>query len=61
MKKFLLKKLNKVEREDGCLVEISKSVVALDNLVNDVVINRAWQLLERISEFQPKRFWVITN
>jgi hypothetical protein len=40
MERFNLKKLSKVEGKEECRVEISKRLAALENLVDDVVINR---------------------
>jgi hypothetical protein len=52
MEGFNLKKLNSKEQYR---VEISNRFTALDILDAEVEINRAWETIERISEFQPKR------
>jgi hypothetical protein len=51
-----LKKLNEVQGKEQYRVEISKRFVALENLVAEVDINRAWEIIrERISKCQPKK------
>jgi hypothetical protein len=55
MERFNLKKLNEVEGNKQCFVEISNRFVALETLDTEVDINRVWELLERISKFLPKR------
>jgi hypothetical protein len=42
MKRFNLKKINKVESKEQYCVEISNSFAALENLDAEVDINRAW-------------------
>jgi hypothetical protein len=55
MERFNLKKLGKVEGKEQYRVEISNRFAALENLNDDVDINRAWENIERISKFQPKQ------
>jgi ATP adenylyltransferase/5',5'''-P-1,P-4-tetraphosphate phosphorylase II len=55
MERLNLKKLNKVEVTEQHHIEISNSFAALENLDTEVDINRAWELLQRISTFLPKR------
>jgi hypothetical protein len=54
MERFNLKKLNQVEGKELYQVEISNRFATLENLDNDVEINRAWETV-RLSKFQPKR------
>jgi hypothetical protein len=54
MVSFILKQLNKVEDKKQYQVEISNRFAALENLDDDVDINRAWETV-RVSKFQPKR------
>jgi hypothetical protein len=58
MEGYNLKKLNEVEGKEQHWVEISDRFAALENLDDDVGINRAW---ETISIFRPKRVYVIMN
>jgi hypothetical protein len=55
MERFNLRKLYKVEGKEKYHVEVSYRFSALVDLDSDVDINSSWKLLERISEFQPKR------
>jgi hypothetical protein len=55
MERFNLKKLNEVEGKEQYRVEISNRFAALENSDTEVDINTAWELLERISKFLPKR------
>jgi Tfp pilus assembly protein PilO len=49
MERFDLKKLNDVEVKEQYQLKISNRFAALENLGDgDVVINRAWKILERI-------------
>jgi hypothetical protein len=54
MERFNLKKLNEIEGKEQYHVEISNRFAVLENLDNEVDINRAWKNI-RISKFQPKR------
>jgi hypothetical protein len=54
MERFRLKKLNEAEGKEQYRVEISNRFASLENVDAKVDINRAWELLERISKFQPK-------
>jgi hypothetical protein len=54
MERFNLKKLNNVEGKEQYRVEISNRFAVLENLDNDVDINRAWETIKRISQLQPK-------
>jgi hypothetical protein len=54
MKRFHLKKLNKIEGKQQYQVEISNRFTALENLDNDVDINRVWDTIREISTFRPK-------
>jgi hypothetical protein len=54
MERFSCKKLNKVEVKEQYHAEISNSFTALENLDDEVVVNKAWDSI-RISKFLPKR------
>jgi hypothetical protein len=43
MERFKLKKLNEVEGKELYHVEISNRMASLENLVDEVDINRAWE------------------
>ncbi|PNF13602.1 hypothetical protein B7P43_G17919 [Cryptotermes secundus] len=45
MERFNLKKLNEVEGEEQYCVEISNKFAALENLVTEVDVNRAWKTI----------------
>jgi hypothetical protein len=45
MERLTLKKLNETEGKEQYLVEISSRCAALENLHNDVDINRAWETI----------------
>jgi hypothetical protein len=45
MERFNLKKLNKVEGKEQYHVEISKRFAALENLDNEVDVNKAWETI----------------
>jgi hypothetical protein len=49
------KKLNVVEDKEQYQVECSNRFAALENLYDDVDINRVRKLLENMSKFQPRR------
>jgi hypothetical protein len=51
MERFSSKKLNEVEAREQYCVEMSNRFTAVENLDAQVVINRAWKLLERMSTF----------
>jgi hypothetical protein len=55
VERFNFKKLNEVNGREQYWVQVSNRFAALENLGDDVDINRACELLERISKFQPKR------
>jgi hypothetical protein len=61
MKRFNLKKLNEVKGKEQYIVEVSNWCSALEVLVVDVDTIVLGKLLERISAFQPKRVYVVTN
>jgi hypothetical protein len=48
MERFNLKIFDEVEGKEQYQVEISNRFAALGNLDDEVDINRAWELLERI-------------
>jgi hypothetical protein len=54
MKNFNLKKLNEVEGKEQYLVEISNSFAALENLDNEVCINRAWETIRENIKISAK-------
>jgi hypothetical protein len=45
MERFNLQKLNEVEGKEQYLVEISNTFAALENLIAEVDINRAWETM----------------
>jgi hypothetical protein len=53
VERSILKKLNETEGKEQYQVEIFNRLAALENLDDDVDINRAW-VTNRISKFQPK-------
>jgi hypothetical protein len=55
MERFNLKKLNEVEGKGQYWVEISSRFTAFENMNTEVDINRAWESIDRISRFQPRR------
>jgi hypothetical protein len=54
MERFSLKKLNKAEGKEQYWVEISNRFAALENLGDNMDINRAWKT-DRISIFRQRR------
>jgi hypothetical protein len=54
MERFNLKKLDKVEDREQYRVEISNRFVALENLDDDVDINRAWETIRENIKLSPK-------
>jgi hypothetical protein len=54
MERFNLKKLNEVESKEQYRVEISNRFVALENLVTEVGINRAWEIIRENTIFFSK-------
>jgi hypothetical protein len=48
MERFNLRKLNEEQGKEQYRVEISNRFTSLENLDDEVNINRAWELLERI-------------
>jgi hypothetical protein len=46
MKRFNLKKLNEVEGKEQFCVEISNRFAVLENLDNEVDVNKAWEIRE---------------
>jgi hypothetical protein len=55
LERFNLKELNEVEGKEQFHVEITDRFVAMENLDTYVDVNKAWELLERISKFLPRR------
>jgi hypothetical protein len=55
MKRFSLKKLNKIEGKEQYLVEVSNSFASLEDLDPRWILIVLGKLLGRISKFQPKR------
>jgi endonuclease/exonuclease/phosphatase family metal-dependent hydrolase len=55
MKRFNVKKLNKGDVKEQYEVTIRNKFAALENLEDSGDINRAWDSLERTSQFRPKR------
>jgi hypothetical protein len=53
MERFNFKKLNEVEGKEQYRVEISNRFAALEDLHDEVGINRHWETV-RISKFQPR-------
>jgi hypothetical protein len=46
MQRFYLKKLNDVEVKELCQVKFSNRFAVLENLDDNVNVNRAWKILE---------------
>jgi hypothetical protein len=45
MERFNLKKLNEVEREEQCRIEISNRFAIFENIGAEGAINRAWETI----------------
>jgi hypothetical protein len=56
-----LKELNEVECKEQYRVEISNRLAALENLDDNVDINRVWETVTENIKFQPKGVQVIAN
>jgi hypothetical protein len=55
MGRFNLKKLNKVEGKGQYCVEILNIFAALENLDDEVDINRVWETVRENIKFKPER------
>jgi hypothetical protein len=55
MERFNLKKLSEVEGKEQYRVGISNWFAALENLDDDVDINRAWESVRENIKMSPKR------
>jgi hypothetical protein len=55
MKRFNLKKQNEVEGKEQHQIKISNRFVALENLYEDVDINRDWETITENIKIYPKR------
>jgi hypothetical protein len=54
MERFILKKLNEVEGKEQYHVEISYRFTALENLDDEVDINRAWETIRKNIKISAK-------
>jgi hypothetical protein len=61
MERFSLKKLKKIETKEQYEVENSNRFAVWKTYTMIWILIELGKLLERVSEFQPKRVWVIMN
>jgi hypothetical protein len=55
LERFNLKNLNEVDGKQQYRIEISNRFAGLENLETEVDVNKAWETIERIQNFLPKR------
>jgi hypothetical protein len=55
MERFNLKKLNEVEGEEQYRVEVSNRFAALEDLVAEVEINSAWEMIRENIKISAKK------